>query len=478
MNWYLLETGISNAAISFMIALIAVFVGKTARRPHLAHLLWLLVLAKLLMPAHISFAFDPFPPAPENISSVALAQTELPADSGLILGEMQAAETDTLIFREFLPQIKSFAVAFLPAVWIFGIFAAIVLSIFRVVRFNRLLTSNSESAPESVLKTAFEIADKLELRNIPSIRITNASIAPMVWWVGGKVRVFIPHALIKKLDPGQLRLVIAHELAHVKRRDFLVRWIEWLAGVLFWWNPVVWWAQRNIRANEEICCDSLVLTAIKPKPHEYAASLLSAVESFTESAYRPPAMASEINSGGYLLRRVNMILSGNNSEIKRRMQIAVLAAAALVLPLGLTFAQDKDPDSELRKKIETITKDVKEGTRSKDEARNEIESIKREIQIRAAKRKLDAAVSAGKMSPDEAQRNLEAVRKNANAANKDDDALRKAREEIASALKKGTDLERKMIAKRTLKLKLAYSRKKTGNRTPFSRRKIKNSGER
>ena len=54
--------------------------------------------------------------------------------------------------------------------------------------------------------------------------------------------------------------IVAHELAHVRRRDYLVRWVEWLACVCFWWNPVVWWAQRNLRAMEEICCDDLVLS--------------------------------------------------------------------------------------------------------------------------------------------------------------------------------------------------------------------------
>ena len=96
---------------------------------------------------------------------------------------------------------------------------------------------------------------------------------------------------------------LAHELAHVRRRDYLVRWLEWLACVVFWWNPVVWWAQRNLRAAEEICCDELVISCLNPKPISYANSLLSAVEFLARPALRPPAMASEINSGGFLERR-------------------------------------------------------------------------------------------------------------------------------------------------------------------------------
>lgn len=96
------------------------------------------------------------------------------------------------------------------------------------------------------------------------------------------------------------RPALAHELAHVRRRDYLVRWIEWLACVCFWWNPVVWWARYNLRINEELCCEAQVVSSLKPKPHTYGDSLLKAVEILFYPAHRPPAMASEINSGRLL----------------------------------------------------------------------------------------------------------------------------------------------------------------------------------
>ena len=52
----------------------------------------------------------------------------------------------------------------------------------------------------------------------------------MTWWTGGRVRVLVPAGLCDELDLGRLRWILAHELAHVKRRDHLVRWLEWLVG--------------------------------------------------------------------------------------------------------------------------------------------------------------------------------------------------------------------------------------------------------
>ena len=65
----------------------------------------------------------------------------------------------------------------------------------------------------------------------------------------------------------------------------------------------MWWAQRNLRAMKEICCDDLVLSSLNPEPKSYASSLLAAVESLARPVLRTPAMASEINSGGYFERR-------------------------------------------------------------------------------------------------------------------------------------------------------------------------------
>ncbi|MCB1022943.1 MAG: M48 family metalloprotease [Acidobacteria bacterium] len=474
MNWSFLELGMSNAVISLLIALVAVFVGRLTNRPHLAHLLWLLVLVKLLMPAVIPVSYDLFPERSSDVSAPAPAQIDLSEDTGSEVIASQITNMPPVDTSSILPAIITLTLAALPIIWGLGILAAIALSLFRVMKFDRLLRSSSENASDAIYRIAEDLAGRLSLKKLPSISITNAAIAPMVWWVGGNIRVFIPASLVENMQPDQLRLVLAHELAHVKRRDFLVRWVEWLAGVLFWWNPVVWWAQRNVRANEELCCDSLVLTALKPKPGEYAESLLRAVEHFTESAYRPPAMASEVNSGGYLIRRINMILSGNNKqELKRKMQIAVLAAAALVLPLGLTFAQDKDSEADLRQKIEAISKDVKEGRKSKAEAQVEIAEIKRDIEIQTAKRKLNGAVEAGKLSAEDAAKKLEAIERSLSATkNRSNEGLKMAIEKVEAAQSEGK-ISKEEAEKRIQELKLNFVQQAQATKFKLAAEKLK-----
>ncbi len=433
----LFEIGISNAIISLAISAAAVLVGRFTNRPHLAHFLWLLVLAKLLMPAIIPVSYNYLPEKISTVSSAPLEMQTIALETEA-LSELQVGNVNSIAFSDILPMAKSFGLTYLPMIWGLGILIALVWSLFRVLRFDRLLRSSAEKAPRSIYEMADELSKKLSLKKLPSINITNAEISPMVWWIGGKVKVVLPKSLISNMEPEQIRLVLAHELAHVKRRDFAVRWVEWSAAVLFWWNPVVWWAQRNLRANEEICCDALILSRLNPKPQDYAASLLSAVENFTEPAFRPPAMASEINSGGYLVRRIHMILSSNNKQtLSGRMQIAVLVGAALILPLGITFAQDKESKPELERRVEKIKEDAKAGKISNEEAKAEISEIKRRLEISASERKLDAAVKAGKISKEDAKKKLEAMSKTRGSKLHKVDELKYAAEKIESALKEG-----------------------------------------
>ena len=241
----------------------------------------------------------------------------------------------------------------------------------------------------------------------------------MVWWIGGKVRIVIPTTLLEQMDAQQWQWILAHELAHVRRRDYMVRWLEWLACVVFWWNPVVWWAQRNLRATEEICCDELVISCLNPKPKLYANSLLSAVEFLARPVFRPPAMASEINSGGFLERRFKMIVSDNPKRSNTHwLQACVLLCALVVLPVGIASAQDYKAverrlgeavsNGELSLEQAGVMMDAlkKAGGAKKDQG-----SDRAEAYLMKVKKELGAAVETGRISREDAAKRYEGAEK-------------------------------------------------------------------
>lgn len=402
---FIVQTGLSNACFSLVLAIAAMAVGTNTKRPQLAHLLWLLVFVKLVTPPLVSVPVFSITEQPEPLIAVQLELTSHlvePAASGPLWAAIGAL-------------IVNYAVDWLPRIWLAGCVFVFIVSLVRIYRFHHLLLAESKSAEDEMQAEATTISRRLGLKTTPTVYTTSARLSPMVWWVGGKVRVVIPNAIIEQMDAAQWRWVLAHELAHVHRRDHFVRWLEWLVCVCFWWNPVVWWAQRNLRAMEEICCDALVLSSLNPKPNDYANSLLKAVEFFASPVVRPPAMASEINSGGYLERRFKMIVSNTALQSPRWMKACVLLAALVVLPLSVSFAQDYEAVGM------RLGKAVKKGEITERQADIMLHALReaggkseqedeRVTEYRMVERRIRAAVEEGDITREDAQEKLIEIR--------------------------------------------------------------------
>ena len=407
----------SNLAVSTALAVAAWLVQKRARFTTVAHLLWIMALVKLVTPPLFAV---PVLAAPADNAGGALPAPAI-VDAGVDL--MPAAQAAAWT-------VDAWTVT--GCAWLLGSACVLAWSLWRVARFDKLLRSSSVAAPASLASQLHSLCDRLDLPTPPVLRMTTARITPLVWWIGGRPRVYLPAAMVDSLQPQQLRWVLAHELAHVRRGDHFVRWIEWLTCVGFWWNPVTWWARRNLRRNEELCCDALVLRSLQGDRHDYANSLLTAVEFLAEPGVRPPAMASEINSGGFLRRRFEMIVAKTPLKSSPRwLQLAAAALAALTLPLGVTYAQNTD----VRAVTERLERAVKAGEMSKadmaavlralkqssgkrqdprkkpgEDRRKRGEATQRGTDERVQKaiedtnRRLRAAVEAGKMTPEEARK--------------------------------------------------------------------------
>jgi beta-lactamase regulating signal transducer with metallopeptidase domain len=113
--------------------------------------------------------------------------------------------------------------------------------------------------------------------------------------------VFLPGTALTGLSEDQLESIVAHELAHIKRLDFLVNAFQTVVETLLFYHPAVWWLNRRIRAEREHCCDDAAI-AICGNPVEYARAL-----TLMEEWRRAPALAMAANRGS-LSQRIFHIL--------------------------------------------------------------------------------------------------------------------------------------------------------------------------
>lgn len=325
---------LSNILFASILAGCAFVVERFWKKPMVAYILWVLVFIKLISPSFVPlFTYTDFlsnvsvsPSVVDGSNAVIPSASFATAIPSVMTANEVATGWNSLAFWTWLGE--GFCV-----IWILGSIFFFVRSIIQVYRFNRMLRQETKEPVPELNLLAERLRKQLGIKRRVRIRVTLARLSPLVWWAGGRVQIIVPQTLIENMGMEELRWVLCHELAHVRRRDYWVRWLEWGSFICFWWNPLVWWGKEHLRANEEICCDELVLSTMKGNPYHYANSLLSAVEQLTTSIVRAPVIASEMNSGGFLERRLRMIVSGSLYSTSRFQRICAVLLAVSVLPL-------------------------------------------------------------------------------------------------------------------------------------------------
>jgi hypothetical protein len=226
-------------------------------------------------------------------------------------------------------------------------------------------------------------------------------VSPLLWALAGAPRLLLPAALWERLNDEQRDTLLAHELAHLRRRDHWVRRLELLALGLYWWLPVAWWARRELQEAEELCCDAWVVWALPSSAAAYAEALLATVAFLSRPRPALPLGASGAGRVYPVKRRLTMILCGTCPRaLSWPGFLALLALAAVLLPFGPTWARPAlDPEpaerpAESEPKERTADRDPpakparagedRAGAEALRQARDEVELLEAQLDVRRA----------------------------------------------------------------------------------------------
>lgn len=185
------------------------------------------------------------------------------------------------------------------------------------------------------------VCERLEVRTPPVARLSDEARAPFIFGVLAPTLVLSRRQLA---DAGELEAVILHEMAHIRRGDLLVRYVQWLVGtVLFFW-PVVAWVNRRIDLAREYACDEWALRHGRLTAGDYARCLLRAVQPLAaqRTGYCPAAMAADPS---HVERRIEMILDSTPRPIGRWIKIGAVALLAGWGVFALTGAAARGPQA-------------------------------------------------------------------------------------------------------------------------------------
>lgn len=148
-------------------------------------------------------------------------------------------------------------------------------------RLNQLLRSG-ETPAARLSSLVQEVADELDVTTTIRIVVTEAIVSPFVC---GLVRptLVLPKNESTSLSDMQLRQVLVHELAHVKRKDLLFGWIPEICCMVWFFHPVVHYAVYRLRLECELACDQLAMLHTNSSSGEYADTLIHVISSTNDT---------------------------------------------------------------------------------------------------------------------------------------------------------------------------------------------------
>ncbi len=305
--------------------------------------LWWLVIFRLLVPASIPAPWSVFnllssgskPAASFEARAVPLLARPAAQSAGPVplvvpepgpVGAAGLSTGDGVSGRWFL--------GVLGWTWSFGVAVLVIRLLFANWRVSRLLRRGGAVADAQILALLEECARVLRLRQAPRLVCTSRLDSPAV--VGCfRPSLMLPKQLCTGLSRSELRHVFLHEMAHIRRRDLVLNWLLCALEALHWFNPILRYAFRRIRADRELACDALALSRMEPREgHSYGRTILKLLESLTRPG-ATPGLIGLLEEKQLIKRRIDMI----THKPARHPALA----AALFAALGLFTLTDAQP---------------------------------------------------------------------------------------------------------------------------------------
>jgi beta-lactamase regulating signal transducer with metallopeptidase domain len=321
--WTLIHFCWQAAAIAAAWRLISF--GLARRSSQTRYLVALSALLLMLGAALVTFAWElrTDSTAPSIAATAATLRASIAADFP------RSTAPGSVATQQTPPPTHLSLAALLPwidGLWLVGVFVLSVRSLGGWWYLRRLRLESTIEAPDSVTAAFLRISRILGLSRAITLRLSTAIDSPMTM---GTLRaiVLLPLSAVTLLGPEELEVVLAHELAHVRRADFFWNILQTIAETLFFFHPAVWWLSARIRHERELCCDDLALQ-ICPNPVVYAHALVHLEEQ--RSRHLRFAMALDGHqSRATLLTRIARILGEPMTRIPNRSIRPFSLAAAI-----------------------------------------------------------------------------------------------------------------------------------------------------
>jgi len=321
VGWFA-ESSVAVAALVLVVLAVRKPIAR-AFGPEAAYLLWLAPALRLLTPE-----LSILPPGPAPIMADGAAETVL-LDAVREGGVANSADFAVAAFR----------------LWFVGALLFIAVEALRQSSFKRRLLAAATPASREIAALASDVAAELRVKNPPRLMMSADGAGPLVVGLRRPV-VVLPADFEIAWSPIERRLALAHELAHVRRGDLPAT----LAALVFraaqWPNPIVHFAFRAFRADQEAACDAMVIARHSATPeisYAYGAALVKSARRAVAAPAASLAMSNHLKE-----RLMLMKMKAKPLTAKTRIIAAALIAGAVAATASYSHAANEEMKSAVR----------------------------------------------------------------------------------------------------------------------------------
>ena len=318
------------------ILLIAKWVFRNNLSSRMQYNLWLLLLGLLAVP-FIPFRLISFPQIFSWLSSVrnsSASHADVGAnnvmDTGLS-GTTNWMNDFALSVNKDTPSVTGYI---LLGIWIVGMLAMMILVIKSSLRLRIIKRSALPLQNPEVRRLYNKCLNEMKItRNIPVYSTAFLKSPIIVGFL--KPCIYLPIHLISDYHESDMRYMLLHELRHYRHKDAIANYLMNFAGVLYWFNPFVWFALREMRNDREVACDTSVLKMLEEDDYEnYGNTLINFIEKVSISPF--PFAASLSGNMKQIKRRIINIASYEKPTFYKKLKGMTAFILTTVLIMGLT----------------------------------------------------------------------------------------------------------------------------------------------
>ncbi len=226
-------------------------------------------------------------------------------------------------------------------VWLGGAVVVLVLFLIRVRRIDRSVRG-AVFADDALLGKIRGVAGELGVRT-PQTRVMPGAGTPMVWGLGRPILIW-PAEL--DMDADGSRGLVAHELAHLRRRDHWIALFQVFVSALLWWHPLARIAMSRMDRFAEQACDAWAVRALPGGRRDYAEALIGVVEGLSRGRRVRPELAADGQGRRALADRLGIVMRPDASpSCSRGIVLGAIVLIGLLLPTISPAQPEDEPEA-------------------------------------------------------------------------------------------------------------------------------------